>query len=209
MDLLVTKLPLRTIAKLSEWIEYLEERLTEDTRHQMNLLRGRVHRMEALINGLLQYSGVGRVETPKSLVSVSDLLGEIIDFLAPPETFTIDIAPDMPTVVTEKLPLPQVFTNLISNASEYYPRIDGKVKNSVKNLDSFYEFAVSDRSAGIDFQYHEKVFDIFQTLEARDRSEKTGIGLAIGKKIVELQGVTISLDSQVGKNPIFRFTWRK
>ena len=95
----------------------------------MNLLRGRVHCIEALINGLLQYSRVGRVETPKSLVSVSDLLGEIIDSLAPPETFTIDIAPDMPTVVTKKLPLLQVFINLISNAIKSYPRIDGKVKN--------------------------------------------------------------------------------
>lgn len=67
----------------------------------MNLLRGRVHRMEALINGLLQYSRFGRVETPKSLVSVGDLLGEIIDSRAPPETFTIDIARDLPTLVTE------------------------------------------------------------------------------------------------------------
>lgn len=83
-DLLVTKAPLRAIANLSEWIEYLENRLTED------LLRGRVHCMEALINGLLQYSCVGRVETPKSLVSVSDLLEEIIDSLTPLETFTID-----------------------------------------------------------------------------------------------------------------------
>lgn len=62
---------------------------------------------------------------------------------------------------------------------------------------------------GIDPQYHEKVFGIFQTLEARDRSEKTGIGLAIGKKIVELQAGTIILDSQGGKKPIFRITWRK
>lgn len=106
----------------------------------MNLLRGRVHGMEALINDLLQYSRVGRVETQKSLVSVGDLLGEIIDSLAPPETFTINIAPDMPTLVTEKLPLLQVFTNLTSNALEYYPRIDGKVKIFVKNIDLFYEF---------------------------------------------------------------------
>lgn len=106
----------------------------------MNLLRGRVHCIEALINGLLQYSRVGRVETPKSLVSISDLLGEIIDFRAPPETFTIDIAPDLPTLVTEKLPLLQVFTNLTSNALKHYPRIDGKVKIYVKILDSFYEF---------------------------------------------------------------------
>lgn len=203
------KAPLRAIANLSEWIEEdIADALTEDTRHQMNLLRGRVHRMETLINGLLQYSRVGRLETPKLVVSVADLLAEVIDSLAPTDTFTIEIAPDMPTFITERLPLQQVFTNLISNAIKHHPRIDGKVRISVQNLDSFYEFAIADDGAGIAPQYHEKVFGIFQTLEARDKSENTGIGLAIVKKIVESQGGSISLESQEGQGAIFRFTWR-
>ncbi len=203
------KAPLRAIANLSEWIEEdLADVLTADTRHQMNLLRGRVNRMEALINGLLQYSRVGRLETPTSLVSVADLLAEVIDSLAPADTFTIEIAPDMPTFVTERLPLQQVFTNLISNAIKHHPRIDGKVKILLQNLESFYEFSVTDDGAGIASQYHEKVFGIFQTLEDRDKSENTGIGLAIVKKIVERQGGTIYLESQEGQGATFRFTWR-
>lgn len=204
------KAPLRAIANLSEWIEEdLADHLTEDTRHQMNLLRGRVHRMENLIEGLLQYSRVGRFDTTKSMVSVASLLAEVIDSLAPPESFTIEIAPDMPTFVTERLPLSQVFTNLISNALKHHPRIDGKIAISVHNQKSFYEFAIADDGAGIAPQYHEKVFGIFQTLEARDKSENTGIGLAIVKKIVERQGGTISLESQQGQGATFRFTWKK
>lgn len=203
------KAPLRAIANLSEWIEEdLSDKLTADTRHQMNLLRGRVHRMEALINGLLQYSRVGRLETPKSQVSVGDLLAEIVDSLAPPETFSIEIAP-MPTIFTERLPLEQVFTNLISNAIKYHPRQDGRVKIFVQKYPSNYEFAVADDGDGIAPEYHEKVFGIFQTLSPRDKTESTGIGLAIVKKIVEQQGGTIRLESQPGQGATFYFTWKK
>ncbi|WP_052672264.1 PAS domain-containing sensor histidine kinase [Aliterella atlantica] len=202
------KAPLRAIANLSQWIEEdLSEVLTDDTRHQMNLLRGRVHRMEDLINGLLQFSRVGRVGTEKSLVSVGDLLSEIIDSFVPP-AFKLDIAP-MPTITTEKLPLEQVFSNLISNAVKHHPRQDGNIQISVREYQSYYEFSVADDGRGIDPAYHDKVFGIFQTLEARDKSENTGIGLAIVKKIVENQGGQIKLISQEGQGAIFSFTWLK
>lgn len=204
------KAPLRAIANLSEWIEEdLSDTLTEETQHQMDLLRGRVHRMEALINGLLQYSRVGRFETAKVTVSVASLLAEVIDSLAPPETLTITVEPNMPTLVTHRLPLEQVFTNLINNAIKHHPRKDGKVQISVHEQGSFYEFAVVDDGAGIAPQYHEKVFGIFQTLQARDKSENTGIGLAIVKKIVEGQGGSIRLKSQEGQGASFSFTWPK
>jgi len=204
------KAPLRAIANLSEWIEEdLADQMDEDTRHQMDLLRGRVHRMEALINGLLQYSRVGRLDTKKSTVSVATLLAEVIDSLAPPETFTIEVEPNIPILVTERLPLEQVFTNLISNAIKHHPRQDGKVRISVQDQKSFYEFAVTDDGAGIAPQYHEKVFGIFQTLEARDKTENTGIGLAIVKKIIEGQGGTIRLESHEGQGAKFCFTWAK
>ncbi len=203
------KAPLRAIANLSQWIEEdIGDTLTQDTKHQLDLLRGRVHRMEALINALLQYSRVGRIEAATTTVSVATLLAEIIDSLAPPPTFTIEIAP-MPTFVTERLHLEQVFTNLISNSIKHHPKIDGKIKIFVSDKGQFYEFAVADDGAGIAPQYHDKVFVIFQTLEARDKVENTGIGLAIVKKIVESQGGIIRVDSQEGQGATFYFTWRK
>ncbi|MBV9388864.1 MAG: PAS domain S-box protein [Chroococcidiopsidaceae cyanobacterium CP_BM_ER_R8_30] len=204
------KAPLRAIANLSQWIEEdLSEQLTDDTRHQMNLLRGRVHRLEALINGLLAYSRVGRLRTETSKVSVTALLNEIIDSLGFPQTFTIEVEPLLPTLVTERLPLEQVFTNLISNAIKHHPRADGRVQISAREQGKFYEFTVADNGAGIAPQYHERVFGIFQTLEARDESENTGIGLAIVKKIVESQGGTIWIKSQEGEGATFYFTWPK
>jgi signal transduction histidine kinase len=204
------KAPLRAIANLSEWIEEdLQAVLTPDTQKQMNLLRGRVYRMEALINGLLQYSRVGRIKTQPETVMVAQLLEEIIDMIAPPEDFTIDIVGEMPTFLTERIPLQQVFSNLISNAIKHHNRADGKVTISVKEQDLFYEFTVTDDGNGIAEEYHDKVFAIFQTLEARDKQENTGIGLAIVKRIVEEFGGTIILESILGKGTNFRFTWLK
>ncbi|MCU0543447.1 MAG: PAS domain S-box protein [Oscillatoriaceae cyanobacterium Prado104] len=204
------KAPLRAIANLSSWIEEdLSESMTEDTAHQMNLLRGRVHRMEALIEGLLQYSRVGRIQVASETVQVEKLLAEIIDSLAPPPEFVVEVAPGMPTFVTERLPLQQVFANLISNAIKHNRRGWGYVQISVKELDDYYEFAVADDGLGIAPQYHEKVFAIFQTLEARDKVENTGIGLSLVKKIVEGQGGSISLESAEGDGATFRFTWPK
>jgi PAS domain S-box-containing protein len=204
------KAPLRAIANLSSWIEEdLSDSMTEDTLHQMNLLRGRVHRMEGLIEGLLQYSRVGRIEVPSEMVKVEKLLAEIIDSLAPPSGFEVKVEPGMPTFVTEKLALQQVFSNLISNAIKHNRSESGHVKISVKELDEFYEFSVADDGPGIAPQYHDKVFVIFQTLEARDKVENTGIGLSLVKKIVEGQGGTISLESAEGEGATFRFTWPK
>jgi len=204
------KAPLRAIANLSSWIEEdLSDSMTEDNVHQMNLLRGRVHRMEGLIEGLLLYSRVGRIQVASETVKVEKLLAEIIDSLAPPSGFEVKVEPGMPTFVTERLPLQQVFANLIGNAIKHNRGESGHVKISVKELDNFYEFSVADDGPGIAAQYHDKVFVIFQTLEARDQVENTGIGLSLVKKIVEGQGGSISLESAEGEGATFRFTWPK
>ncbi len=204
------KAPLRAIANLSEWIEEdIQEKLDDDTRHQMNLLRGRVHRMENLINGLLQYSRAGRLKAKPDLIDVTQLLGEIIDSLSPPPEFTITIEGEMPTLVTERLPLEQVFSNLINNSIKHHHRQDGNINISVEDLGEYYQFAIADDGPGIAPQYHDKIFVIFQTLEARDKAENTGIGLSIVKKTIEAQGGNIELESQLGEGTTFRFSWPK
>lgn len=204
------KAPLRAIANLSEWLEEdLDGQLPEENKQQMQLLRGRVLRMEALINGLLEYSRVGRSQISVEPVSVNKLLAEIIDSLDPPDTFTIDIACDMPTFTTKRVLLRQVFANLISNALKHHPWQDGHIQISVQDQGSYYEFGVADDGLGIAPEYHHKIFAIFQTLEARDTKESTGIGLSIVKKIVETEGGTVRLESQEGLGSAFYFTWLK
>ena len=203
------KAPLRAIANLSQWIEEdISDTLNEENRYQMQLLRGRVHRLEALIDGLLQYSRVGRVEIKAESVDIKALVAEVVSLLSPPPE-TVSIEPGMPTLFTQRLPLFQVFINLISNAIKHHHGSQAKVTVAVADRGTFYDFAVTDNGPGIAPEYHEKVFGIFQTLEARDKVENTGIGLAIVKKIVEGQGGTISVESQEGQGATFRFTWSK
>jgi PAS domain S-box-containing protein len=204
------KAPLRAIASLSEWIEEdLEEQIPPENKHQMVLLRSRVQRMEALINGLLYYSRIGRTNVPVETVNVGALLVEIIETLAPPSTFTMTIGPNMPTFKTRLLPLRQVFANLLDNALIHHPRLNGNVTVSVVDQSGQYEFTIQDDGDGIDPSYHDKIFTIFQTLQPRDLRENTGIGLAIIKKIRQTEGGSISVKSQPGQGATFRFTWPK
>lgn len=204
------KAPLRAIANLSQWIEEdLSDKMPPDTRKQMDLLRGRVQRMENLINGVLEYSRIGRVTAQTEDVDTQALLNDIIDGLPVPQGYTITIGPDMPCFPTARVHLGQVFGNLLSNAIKYRARDDGHVTLSVADKGEFYEFAVTDDGCGIAPEYHEKVFVIFQTLAARDKVDSTGIGLTLVKKIVEGMGGHITLESEEGQGATFRFTWPK
>ena len=204
------KAPLRAIANLATWLsEDLEGQIPAENQQQLQLMQSRVKRMDGLIQGLLEYSRVGRKNTPAKIVNVGDLINEALDLLSPPPGFEIIVNSNMPTLKTEALLLQQVFSNLISNAIKYHPQDRGKIIISVKEQDKFYEFAVADDGLGIDPQYHERIFTIFQTLQARDTIESTGIGLSIVKKIVEGQGGKIWVESQLSQGATFYFTWRK
>ncbi len=204
------KAPLRAISNLSEWIEEdIDHCISVETRSQMHLLRSRVHRMQALLDSLLEYSRSGRGQAPITTVEVDYVLTEIIDSLAPPDTFTIDIIFPMPTLDTRRQSLKQVFTHLIDNAIRHHPTVMGIVEISVIDRGDRYEFTVADNGEGIDPQFQDKIYTIFQTLKARDLQENIGAGLAIVKKIVTAEGGTIHLESAVGKGAIFKFTWLK
>lgn len=204
------KAPLRAIANLSEWIEDdFGPSLTDETRSNMKLLRSRVTRMQSLLNSLLEYSRAGRHSAPVTVVDVHSLLTEILQTLDPPNTFTTVIVAPMPTMLTRRQPLQQVFTHLIDNAIRHHPTKMGIINVSVADLGDRYEFAISDNGDGIDAQFQERIYTIFQTLKARDLQENMGAGLAIIKKIVTAEGGIIRLESTVGNGATFWFTWLK
>ena len=202
------KAPLRGIHNLSHWIEEdLGDRLTPEAREQLRLLRGRVQRMEALINGLLEYAHVGRTQGKIECVDVAALLAEVIDWISPPPEVSIHIAPGMPVFQADKLRLQQVLTNLIENAVKHRGRPGGQITVQCDPLGRFFRFSVTDDGQGIERRYQQQIFGIFQTLLPRDQLEGTGIGLALVKKIVESKGGNISVESEPGHGATFRFTW--
>ena len=204
------KAPLRGIANLSQWIEEdLGESVPPDVSEKMALVRGRVQRLEALIDGILQYSRAGRVRSAVEHVDVGLLVKDVVELLAPPPEVTVTIEPGMPTIATERTPLQQVFMNLINNAIKYNRQPGARITVSSRDAGSMYAFSVADNGPGIEPEYHDRIFGIFQTLESRDRVEGTGIGLSVVKKTVELHGGSVTVQSALGEGAIFTFEWPK
>jgi len=201
------KAPLRGIANLAGWIEEDLGDVPESIRGHLELMRGRVRRMEDLINGLLQYSRVGRTSGAVATVALGDLLEDVVDLLSPPPAARISIPPDMPTIRTDKLLLQQVFANLIGNALKHHRGDVPTVMVGWGREGRHYRFSVADNGPGIAPQYHQRIFGIFQTLAPRDEVEGSGLGLALVKKIVEHQGGKIWVESEEGRGATFHFTW--
>lgn len=204
------KAPLRTISQLATWISAdYKKAFGKKGKEQMDLLIGRVNWMANLIDGILQYSRAGRIEDERKEIRTRQVVTEVIENLAPPKNIKIEIENRLPAVVADKVKIAQVFQNLISNAMKYMDKPKGIIKIGCKAEHSSWKFSVSDNGPGIEKKYHEKVFKVFQTLEANHNRESTGVGLSVVKKIVEQYGGEIWMDSQVGKGTTFFFTLPK
>jgi PAS domain S-box-containing protein len=206
------KAPLRGIANLAQWIQDdLGEDIDESTREHLQLLKGRVNRMEALIDGILTYSRAGRAFAQPETVEIGPLVAEVIELLDPTDAVTLEIPSDLPVIEAERVPLQQVFMNLIGNAIKYTAahRTDARIALKWRDLGNEFEFSICDNGPGIPAEFHERIWGIFQTLAARDKVEGTGIGLSVVKKIVEARGGRVWLESAAEQGATFAFTWPK
>jgi light-regulated signal transduction histidine kinase (bacteriophytochrome) len=203
------KAPLRAIASLADWLEEdLNGKLSAESIKNLDLLKGRASRMENMIHGILAYSKAGKQRGELSEVNTEEMVQEIIDSLNPPPSIKISIENELPTIRTESMKLQQVLSNLISNSIKYMDKEKGLIKISCLQMEDYCQFSVEDNGPGIEKEYHEKVFMIFQTLSARDHVESTGIGLSIVKKIIDDRAGKIWIESKVGEGSKFNFTWK-
>lgn len=204
------KAPLRAINNLSEWIEEdIGDKLEGETKEQFSLLRGRVRRLENLINGILEYSRVGRIKTRIESFELSKLLSDLTGRLNLPKHAEIKIQKDEVSLFSEKAALEKVLGHLIQNGVKYNDSDTPTVEVSWLDHGKTLEFMVKDNGEGIHPHFHEKIFQMFQTLKARDEVESTGVGLAIVKKIVEDKGGKIWVESMPSAGSTFHFIWPK
>jgi signal transduction histidine kinase len=204
------KTPLRGIDNVITWIE--EDHsfdLQPKVKEYLELVKGRVARAENLLKGILMYAHIGKEERIREVINIKELLEEVQEDVPKKEGIRLIIEENMPVLYTERLPLLQIFTNLITNAVKHHDKSRGTVKVYHKVNGEHYEFFVEDDGPGIDRGYHEKIFVIFQTLSERDTFESTGVGLAIIKKILEDRNLSIRVFSEPGSGAIFSFTWPK
>jgi two-component system sensor kinase FixL len=204
------KAPLRGINTLVKWISSdYGDKFDQGGKEQMTLLLSRVDRMHNLIDGILQYSRVGRVKEEKTQVNLNELIPSIIDTLAPSENIAITIENELPMIECERTRITQVFQNLLSNAIKYMDKPQGQIRVTCIEKDNCWKFGVADNGSGIEEKYFEKIFQMFQTLRPRDEFESTGVGLTVVKKIVEIHGGRIWVESKVGEGSTFFFTLPK
>ena len=201
------KAPLRGIGSLSSWLlsDY-GDKLDDEGKELLDLLMGRVKRMEGLINGILQYSRVGRIKEAWVEVDLSQLVPATIELLAPPDHIEIKVIDPLPIVRGQATRLEQLLQNLINNALKFMDKPQGIIEIGCTTLEQNWQFRITDNGPGIDEKYFDKIFEIFQTLQARDEFESSGIGLALVKKIIELHNGTVWVSSTVGQGASFFFT---
>jgi signal transduction histidine kinase len=199
------KAPLRSIKNLAEWIaEDATDKLDDENRENLELLQSRVLQMEDLINGILNYSRITRCHEELTETNLSDMINEIVGLINPPSHISVTVASEMPTVVIEKTRMRQVFQNLIGNAIQYMDKAQGRVTVDCEQNTDHWTFHVCDNGPGIDKNDHQRIFRLFQSLT--DHPDSTGVGLAVVKKLVEMYGGRLWVESEPGQGSTFSFT---
>lgn len=206
------KTPLRAIYKMSQWLEEdLSDALDENSQKYMGGIRKNVMRMEKLLDDTLAYSRINDKSSthPSEVISGQELADDIVGLLAPPPHFNVEIGKGFSTIKVARLPLQQILHNLLDNAIKHHAGETGRLCMDVEETGDSYTFTVSDDGPGIAPEFHEKIFEMYQTLRPRDQVEGSGMGLAIVKKVLMTYGGKIKVESEVGKGATFIFTWPK
>jgi two-component system sensor histidine kinase/response regulator len=206
------KSPLRAIDNISQWLEEdLAEALQGKSLDLMQEMRKRVRRMEKLLDDTLAYSRAGtrQDDSRNETISGQVLMDDVVALLMPPSGFTINIDPRLAVIRLHPLPIRQVLYNLVNNAIKHHESESGVIDVGCHETKDFYSFTVRDDGPGIPAEFHQKIFDMFQTLKPRDQREGSGMGLALVKKILATHGGEIAVESAPGEGALFRFTWPK
>lgn len=203
------KSPLRSMSALISWImEDNHGNFDADTKKNLDLLLGKIDKMDHLINGILEYSSIDKAGHIQQEVDVNKTIEEILQILHIPTHFNIEIKQEFPKLQTNKFKIQQLFQNLISNAIKYNDKAEGHVIIDVMEKSDTYVFSVQDNGMGIAKKYHNKIFEVFETLGEATK-ESTGIGLSIVKKIVGVLQGSIWLESELGRGTTFYIALKK
>lgn len=203
------KSPLQSLDALTTWIkqDYAKD-LGEGGIEIINLIRENVEKMDTLIQGILEYSTIGKRTKKLYKVNLNQLLEEITLTLENPNNTRISIPEKLPTITGDNQRLELLFGHLIENAIKFNDKKEnGFVEINFKDQISHWQFSVKDNGKGIEKKYLDKIFIAFQKLENDYKS--TGIGLSIVKKIVESYQGKIWVNSNVNKETTFFFTLKK
>lgn len=201
------KTPLHGINQISQWLkEDYKDSIGSDARELLNMLIYRVEKLNAIIDNLLEYTDI-KVKLEKlSKLDLNYVLKNLINFLNVPQNIEINIARNMPHLKIEKKYIESIFTNLIENSIKFMDKEKGRIEVGFVELNKEYMFFVRDNGPGIEEKYFEKIFTMFHSINNNESIENLGVGLALTKKIVELHGGTIHIESKIKEGTTVFFT---
>jgi len=204
------KTPLRGIGTLADWLasDYAD-RFDEQGKRHVELLTARAGRMSTMIDSILQYSTLARRCPKKRQVDLNSVLSEVIAEIERPETIEITAEDSLPVLTCHEDQIAQVFQNLLGNAVMHMGKPEGQIKIRCSEQDGFWKISVADDGPGIDRRYFKKIFKMFRTLSPCEEAESAGVGLAVVKKIVELNGGRVWVESRIGGGSTFFFVLPK
>ena len=201
------KSPLHKIYAILDWVkEDNKKSFGQETLSNISLIEETLEKMEQLISDILEYSSItsDASEKENKKVDVTEIIDDVITKILVPKHITIHVGEKMPKINADPAKIGQLFQNLLANAIRYNDKENGRIEINSRKIKSGYEFSISDNGMGIEKEYHDKIFKIFQTLHKSEDS--TGIGLSIVKKIVDLYQGKIWLESEPGVGSTFYFT---
>jgi len=201
--------PLRMVTSyLQLLVKRYPDRFVGDALDFINYAVDGSNRMKALINDLLVYSRVGTRSKEFKTTDCEALFGQVLQILQPTadETWAEITHDPLPVIWADESQIEQVFQNLVGNAIKFHGAAAPRVHVGVRKENQNWLFSVRDNGIGIDPQYFERIFIIFQRLHNREDYPGTGIGLAISKRIVERHGGRIWIESEQGSGSTFYFT---
>jgi PAS domain S-box-containing protein len=201
--------PLRAVAGFTELLKmHMGKSLDAKNQKYMTFVVDGVVRMQTLIHGLLEYSRIGTRSKESQPIEAEKAVNHSLAYLerAVQESDAKITTGNLPTVRMDELQFVQLFQNLIGNAIKFRGSQKPHIHIDAEKQDSFWKFSVKDNGIGLEQEYAERIFLIFQRLHTRDKYPGTGIGLSICKKIVERHGGKIWVESQPGQGSTFYFT---
>jgi light-regulated signal transduction histidine kinase (bacteriophytochrome) len=201
--------PLRMVSSYTQLLERrYKDKLDADAKEFIAYAVDGANRMQRLIQDLLAYSRVSSRGSPLTPADCNAVLGQVrINLSVAIEENNARVTHDeLPIVMADETQLVQVFQNLIGNAIKFCSEEPPRIYVSAEKNEKEWIFSVRDNGMGIDPQYHERIFVIFQRLQGKGEYPGTGIGLAICKRIIERHGGRIWVESEPGKGSTFYFT---
>jgi signal transduction histidine kinase len=206
------KEPLRMVASYVQLLERrYEHRLDDKGKEYISTAVDGANRMQTLIDDLLAYSKAGHGAERFKRHDLEDVVATVkTDLSVAIQSSGAQIRHDpMPSLVVDPSLIGQLFQNLVANALKFRSADSPEVYLSAKEQESTWLFSVKDNGIGIDSEYREKVFQVFERLHTREKYSGTGVGLSICKKIVERHGGSIWIESEPGEGTTFLFTLSK